>query len=1142
MRVLFGWIIALVTICEAHAQYFPINNQIRGVDLPSDVIYDIQQDTEGQIWFNTALGVFYSDGFFTYSIPDSVQSQLSKRVGMLSGKDGAIWIFNRIGLPAIFRYKEGNWTRLRLPNEVEGININYQRFDFYYHLGFEGYFFIIRDYIYFYDGENWHQSPESFDKNGTYQSVFHGKEQTVLMFGEGALLFDGESFIEVEWKGIELPGPVSQMAFDESTATYFFLGDGYFASGPSSDTVNRMIFEGFVKSSYITETFSGIQLSNRNVIFHHNSQLFKYSLNKDEVFDIGTFNQLRTSAIYDFLVDREGVLWVTSHRGLININSFRFLKFASPPFLDDEITALISLNGNGMLVGFNNGLQLWENGEVHTIFKDEELIGQPEIRITNFSKDKNGQIWFTANAMGLGKFDPKTKTTSFEKSPNDRFINSVYAVGDTLFIIANTRVYLSSINRAKGEHFQNEISSDLKRILEQQQVFLRKIGRLSDGRMIMMQGGSATPEMDKVINFDKGMAIIGYDFLEWGNHLLLGTDTGLKVFLDGKLKDFEWYGQKINRPVFALLEDSLGRVWSGTDKGIFLIEEQGIRQLDEGSGLAGAEINRGALLEDEYGNVWIGTSKGLSMFDPSADFPTRSFPFVRIGPIVLTNFPEHITDKNKIPYTNNSVKFSYKAVTFLPDTRLIVRYKLEGLHNDWVEIRNPRDNELVFNNLPPGSYQLFLQASNDGVNFTGTVVSPSFKILKPIYLQIWFLVVLALFLLAVGYLIKSFLEQTKETGELKLVVNEKDKKVQESEDQFKNVWESSKDGLMLSTENGKIIAANEALARLAGVDIQQLSAGYIWDLFGDREFYEKERKRLEDSYSGISETSINIELKLPFKAGNKYIDYYSSLLKSNLGDQNVYLSVFRDITEKKQYEEGLKLAKEKAEEASKMKSSFLSNMSHEIRTPLNGILGTAENIMLNRKHDLELIAQLEIIQESGERLLKTINNILDLSKIEANKIELNPVFINAGEFLSKILLPLKTIAVKKGLLITAKCLTEPCIIKIDPLYFEMIVNNIVGNAIKYSEKGLISIFMEEKEGNLHFEVIDQGIGMNKAFMDRIFKPFEQESQGFERTFEGTGLGLTITKNLVDLMRGKIIIESEKNKGTRVLIILPIGNK
>ncbi|WP_291783218.1 hypothetical protein, partial [Cecembia sp.] len=101
MRVLFGWIFLFLTFTEVNAQVFPVNRQIRGVELPSDIIYNLQQDTEGQIWFNTALGLYYSDGFFTYPIPDSIQSQLSKRIHILKGKDEAIWIYNKTGEPRV---------------------------------------------------------------------------------------------------------------------------------------------------------------------------------------------------------------------------------------------------------------------------------------------------------------------------------------------------------------------------------------------------------------------------------------------------------------------------------------------------------------------------------------------------------------------------------------------------------------------------------------------------------------------------------------------------------------------------------------------------------------------------------------------------------------------------------------------------------------------------------------------------------------------------------------------------------------------------------------------------------------------------------------------------------------------------------
>lgn len=214
-------------------------------------------------------------------------------------------------------------------------------------------------------------------------------------------------------------------------------------------------------------------------------------------------------------------------------------------------------------------------------------------------------------------------------------------------------------------------------------------------------------------------------------------------------------------------------------------------------------------------------------------------------------------------------------------------------------------------------------------------------------------------------------------------------------------------------------------------------------------------------------------------------------------------------------------------------------MSHEIRTPLNGILGSTANLILRNSHNPELVAQLEIIMQSGERLLHTINNILDMSRIEANKMEIILEEVNLNDFLSKTLLPLKSLAITKGLLITAKYESKPFIANIDKKYFELIINNIVGNAIKYSDNGLIEVKLKKEKGRLYLCVQDKGIGISEEYINKLFNPFEQESVGYDREFEGSGLGLTITKNLIDLLSGEITIKSQKGQGTIVNVILPL---
>ncbi|WP_083836499.1 ATP-binding protein [Nitritalea halalkaliphila] len=485
------------------------------------------------------------------------------------------------------------------------------------------------------------------------------------------------------------------------------------------------------------------------------------------------------------------------------------------------------------------------------------------------------------------------------------------------------------------------------------------------------------------------------------------------------------------------------------------------------------------------------------------------------------------------------MSISYRATSFSQLSNLVIRYRLDGLHEEWQELINPRLNVLYFDNLPPGTYQLQLQAGFGNQVFSDIVSSETFRINPPLFLTWWFLLLLFLFTLGLGILIASFWRQYRDKGELRRAIDEKIKEAFTMEEQFRNVWNSSRDGLLLSIEGGKIIAANPALSSLVGLEEKTIEEGYIKDLFTDPLYYDQQRPKILSLIETTSSHSATLELLMPFKAGEKLIEIYATRLNTSFKGKGVLLSVFQDVTELRAYERSLKEAKERAEEANRMKSNFISNISHEIRTPLNGIMGSTEYVISQRKNDAALCRQLEIILESGERLLHTINSILDLSKIEANKVGLEIEEVEVNDFLARLLLPLKTLAMNKGLLLSTKYETPHLKAALDKRYFAMIVNNLVGNAIKYSEKGLIHIRVCQQADQFVFSVHDQGIGMSDHFMEKLFEPFEQESAGYSRTYEGTGLGLAITKNAVLLMGGTIDVSSKKGEGTQVTILLPV---
>jgi len=351
-----------------------------------------------------------------------------------------------------------------------------------------------------------------------------------------------------------------------------------------------------------------------------------------------------------------------------------------------------------------------------------------------------------------------------------------------------------------------------------------------------------------------------------------------------------------------------------------------------------------------------------------------------------------------------------------------------------------------------------------------------------------------------------------------------------AEERFRMIVESAPNAMVLINGEGKTTLVNSQMEKIFGYSKEDLINVEFENIIPSL-FKERDAGYRNSFFAMLPDTPVNnVHNLFAMHKDGTIFPVEISFHPIEHAEGTLVLAIIIDITERKN------------QEVNRLKSEFLTNMSHELRTPMNAIIGFSEMLIDKKVGELNA-KQLEYLNDiyaSGTHLLQLINDVLDLSKIEAGKIELITESFSVPNVIGEVVKVLKPLADKKGITISLYLLESVDRVCIDKSKFRQILYNLLSNAIKFSNwEGGISIETFPSNDNCFaLKVRDTGIGIAREDIDRLFAPFVQLDSGTARRQEGSGLGLTLTKKIVELHHGKIIVESEINQGSEFTIILP----
>lgn len=1181
-------------------------------------VTSIVQDTVGFIWLGTNDGLNRYDGLemkvFKFDREDSTSLSNGWVNRLLYDKSGRLWVGTNRGLN-IFNPEKQNFYRVGIDNSgkdtLQGVPHGHI-LDLYEDSQHRIWVSAWSTLVYTYDGKTFYKP--KFTQKANFPKDYVNRiiqskngDFWIGMYNSGLLKYDSKSDSIIQYLTFEInkrnsePKDILSITEDPITED-IWIGtkmNGLFRFHPQTGTAITYDVSGTDGATMASNIQNQLH-SNGRFWIGNSMGLFEYNRQKD-VFE--AFQGINRSneyiKIYCLFIDASENFWIGTELNGSLILDLKPKKFKSIPnrSLPSPITwSMFEDKDEQVWIATETGMAIMDS----TLQKGKQMLTDSEnpikkagdflISVTGY----DDKIWVGTTFSGVFEID--RNTLEYKHIPFGQVTRSSY-INILEFNSEQKRLYVGTLHgmgvydyeSKKLDWYKGDTSSaDSLPVNIIWDFYFAKDGSVwlthDEGISRFNPLSKSFKNLkvftdDYVINPSQTTNIIAEDL---DGNLWIGTENGLVYYnlLNEKTEYiFSMKDGLANDYIYGLLVDSNNDVWVSTNKGISKLTtdmsypgERRIRNFSEFDGLSSSEYNFNASIKTENGRFLFGGINGVNYFRPNAIENNLYRPKQFISQLDINTGTQFHTFSL---FNHNQIQFNYgshvyeitmHALEFTSPQENVYKFRLNGFDTNWRE--QTGKNKVIYTNLSPGTYQFEFKSSNNDKIYSNETIGFELVIIPPFYSTVEFYSGIILFIgviifWGISYREKKLIQQNEY---LEAEIQKRAKELEKNQFIFKQISDNAADLISMLDSNGIILYASPSHHQLLGFSEEELMNKslfqYIHEEDNERIKFEMEKLKTE----GVLTFS---EYRMKHKNGTwrSYQTAGSVIRFEDDESQHRFVMISHDITRQKRIENYLIESKNEALRASQSKSAFLAGISHELRTPLNAILGFSQILAKETNLTIKQQNYVDTMLKSGNHLLEMINEVLDISRIEAGKMPLNYDSIALLQLLFDIENLFGLQIKNKGIQFETEFSSNlPQFCYTDAGKVRQVIINLMGNALKFTEKGKIEFGAEyvvsEKsnfnginwnsleetlvnakqasfiKGVLILKVKDTGRGISKEKLEQIFEPFQQAETRLSYS-EGTGLGLAISSRLIRLLGGTILTESELGVGSEFIVTLPV---